>query len=248
MKAIILAAGVGRRLSEVTHHPKSLLKFNGRSLMQRHIDNLASLAIDSVSLCLGYEHEKILADIQPPATIDVSFKFNPDFREGSMLSLWSMREEFSGNEDVILMDADVLYERAILERLITTTHRDVALIDQDFADGDEPVKICLLDGKIVEFRKKVSPKIDFETIGESVGFFKFSPAMSKALIKCASYYVQKGMRDEPCEEAIRDVFLAHPERFTAEDISGLHWIEIDFPEDVERAEKHILPFVDNSPR
>lgn len=246
MKAIILAAGVGRRLSEVTHHPKSLLSFNGRSLMQRHIDNLATLGIDRISLCLGYEHEKILADIQPPATVDVSFTFNPDFREGSMISLWTMREAFAGDEDTILMDADVLYERSILERLTTTSHRDVALIDQDFADGDEPVKICLQDDKIVEFRKKIAADIDFDTIGESVGFFRFSPEMSKALIGYASSYVDNGQRDEPCEEAIRDVFLTNPTRFVAEDISGQRWIEIDFPEDVQRAEKEILPFVDNS--
>lgn len=245
MKAIILAAGVGRRLSEVTHSPKSLLAFNGRSLMQRHIDNLAALGIKQICLCLGYEHKKILAHISSPSAVEVSYEFNPDFREGSMISLWSMREDFADEDDVVLMDADVLYERSILERLTLSNHRDLALIDQDFADGDEPVKICLRDGRIVEFRKKVAADLDFETIGESVGFFRFSPMMSKALIERATQYIEKGDREAPCEEAIRDVLLAHSARFIAEDITGLRWIEIDFPEDVKRAEIEILPFVDN---
>ena len=245
MKAIILAAGVGRRLGGVTHRPKSLLSFNGRSLMQRHIDNLAELGIKRICLCLGYEREQILQHIRPPSSVEVSSRFNPDFREGSMISLWSMREDFEGQEDVIVMDADVLYERAILERLTTNEHSNVALLDQDFADGEEPVKICLRGSEIVEFRKALPANLDYQTIGESVGFFRFSPSMGSALINCATDYLNKGLRDAPCEEAIRDIFLENPSQFIAEDITGLRWIEIDFPEDVERAEKDILPAVDN---
>ena len=239
MKAIILAAGVGRRLGEVTNRPKSLLSFNGRSLMQRHIDNLAALDVKRICLCLGYEHEQILEHIQPPCSVEVTSRFNPDFREGSMISLWSMREDFEGDEDVIVMDADVLYEREILERLTSSKHSNLALIDRDFADGEEPVKICLRDSEIVEFRKALPANLDYQTIGESVGFFRFSPSMATALIKSATSYLNKGMRDAPCEEAIRDVFLENPSQFIAEDITGLRWIEIDFPEDVERAEKDI---------
>lgn len=245
MKAIILAAGVGRRLGQVTHLPKSLLSFNNRSLMQRHIDNLAALDVTEICLCLGYEKEKILEHIQTPPSTKLSYRFNPDYKQGSILSLWAMREDFSDAEDVLLMDADVLYESAILEQLVASQRSDLVLIDQDFADGEEPVKICLHNGRIVEFRKAVAAELNFDTIGESVGFFRFSPEMGAALIASTAKYVESGMRDSPCEEAIRDVLLANPERFTARDITGHRWIEIDFPEDVERAKNDILPIVDN---
>ena len=117
MKAVILAAGVGRRLSEVLKQPKSLLAFNGRSLMQRHLENLARVGVTEICLCLGYEHEKILSGIQCPAGVQLSHRFNPDYREGSMISLWTMREDFDAEEDVLLMDADVLYEFSILASL-----------------------------------------------------------------------------------------------------------------------------------
>jgi len=245
MKAIILAAGVGRRLGEVTHEPKSLLRFNSRSLMQRHIDNLADLGVDRICLCLGYQQEKILSHIRIPKEIEVSSTFNPDFEQGSMLSLWAMREEFDQTQDTLLMDADVLYEQSILAQLVGAKRADLLLIDCEFAAGDEPVKICMKNGQIVEFRKTLAADLKFDKIGESVGFFRFSPEMGLALIEHTAEYVESGRHDAPCEEAIRDLILANAERFAVRDITGKQWIEIDFPEDVERAEKEILPFVDD---
>ena len=245
MKAIILAAGVGRRLSEVIKRPKSLLAFNGRSLMQRHLDNLAKLGVTEVCLCLGYEREKILAALQCPAGIELSHRFNPDYREGSMISLWTMREDFAGDQDILLMDADVLYEDSIIANLVNADRADLLLLDRDFEPGEEPVKICLQDGIIVEFRKALAAKLEYDTVGESVGFFRFSPAMGTALINAANAYLESGQREAPCEEAIRDVVLANQDVFGVCDITGKKWIEIDFPEDIARAEREILPTVDS---
>lgn len=244
MKAIILAAGVGRRLSDVLNQPKSLLAFNGRSLMQRHLDNLARLGVTEICLCLGYEQEKILSSIECPAGVRLSHRFNPDYREGSMISLWTMREDFDDQEDVLLMDADVLYEFSILASLANAKRSDLLLIDRDFVPGDEPVKICLKNRRVVEFRKAVAATLDYDTVGESVGFFRFSPRMGARLMDAARTYLESGHRETPCEEAIRDVVLANQDAFDVCDISGKKWIEIDFPEDIERAETHILPAVD----
>ena len=245
MKAIILAAGVGRRLSGVLNRPKSLLSFNGRSLMQRHVDNLSQLGVEEICLCLGYEQEKILGAIDCPSGLRLSHRFNPDYREGSIISLWTMRDDFLGEEDVLLMDADVLYESSILADLVNAPRSNLLLIDQNFVPGDEPVKICLKGGRIVEFRKSVDPALDYDTVGESVGFFRFSPAMGAHLLEASNRYIESGQREAPCEEAIRDVLLANPNDFDVCDIRGKKWIEIDFPEDIARAEKEILPAVDN---
>ena len=218
MKAIILAAGVGRRLSEVIQKPKSLLRFNGRSLIQRHLDNLASLGVCEVCLCLGFEQERILAHLDCPDGMTINHRFNPDFREGSMISLWTMREDFRGDHDTLLMDADVLYESSILADIVQSPRSDLLLIDKDFEPGDEPVKICLQDKAIVEFRKELPTDLVYDEIGESVGFFRFSAAMGRALIESATQYVDAGTREAPCEEAIRDVVLTHSERFAVCDV------------------------------
>ncbi|MDT8265355.1 phosphocholine cytidylyltransferase family protein, partial [Roseomonas sp. DSM 102946] len=77
--------------------------------------------------------------------------------------------------------------------------------------------------------------------GESVGFFRFSPEMAGLLAARCEDYLQRGERQVEYEEAIRDLILAGPARFQAVEISDLSWTEIDFPEDVVRAENVILP-------
>lgn len=241
MKAIILAAGIGRRLGLPENLPKSLISFNGKSLMQRHIDNLVQLGIKEICLCLGYEQDQILNAIRIPGEIQVSSRFNPDYREGSMISLWTMRDDFI-NDDVILMDADVLYDSQVLGTLVENTHPNALLMDRHFEAGDEPVKICINDGEIVEFRKNLADDLAYDTIGESVGFFRFAPETGRILIDFATNYLDTGGRDLPCEEAIRDTLLAEPAKFHVCDVTGKRWIEIDFPEDIARAEREILPF------
>jgi len=117
-------------------------------------------------------------------------------------------------------------------------------MDRDFEDGDEPVKLCLKGGRPVEFRKKASGSYDM--VGESVGFFRLAPAVAAALARAAQSYVDAGRLDEPYEEAIRDVLLAGGAGpFGWEDVTGLPWIEIDFPDDVRRAREEIMPCLDD---
>ena len=136
--------------------------------------------------------------------------------------------------------ADVLYDEGLLRRLVTSRHQNCLLLDRAFTPGDEPVKLCIRNGEIVEFRKWLSAEFDF--CGESVGLFKLSAPVAEKIIAQTKLYLMQGRRQEPYEEAIRDVLLTSERRtFSFEDISGMAWIEIDFAADVERATSEILP-------
>ena len=114
------------------------------------------------------------------------------------------------------------------------------IIDRDFEPGDEPVKVCVRDSEIVEFRKWLSTTFDF--CGESVGMFKLSADTAQQIVAQTKLYLDQGRRHEPYEEVIRDVLLTGPGgTFAFEDITGIPWIEIDFASDVERAKNEILP-------
>jgi choline kinase len=243
VKAVILAAGVGKRLNRGSRLPKCLLNFGGRSLLDRHLSALATAGIDSVSLCVGYEADQIRAAIDLTAEPRILGLHNPLYRLGSIVSLWTARGTLLSGDDVLVMDADVLYDPAILMRLAGSASPTCFLMDRQFDSGDEPVKICLSAGRIVEFRKQIAPGLTYNSIGESVGFFRFSADMARRLATVASAYVADGRTDEPHEEALRDLALAFPEEIGVEDITGLPWIEIDFPEDVDRA-KAMLPRID----
>lgn len=241
-RALILAAGVGRRLGAADggpHPPKALLRFGGRSLLQRHLDILRGGGVADVTLVLGYGEAAVRAELAtldgPPPSVVV----NPAFREGSVVSLHAGAAVLRSGAPVILMDADVLYDARLMARLLHSAQPDCLLLDRAIEPGDEPVKLCIAGGRIVDFRKR--PVIAHEWHGESVGFFRFSPGTAAELADRAADYVAGGRGGMEYEEPIRDMILAsHPGRFGFEDISGLPWTEIDFPEDVEKAQA-LLP-------
>lgn len=247
MRAILLAAGVGNRLGEAGENlPKCLLEFGGKSLLRRRLDMLEYCGIRELVIAVGFRSEQIAAALsQIDAKLDITLIFNPDYRQGSIVTLWTVRDQLISGGDVVLMDADVLCDRRMLERLLSSTQRNCFLLDRHFAPGDEPVKLCIRDGVLVEFRKKI--EVDYDYWGESVGFFRFSESMARRLATFAARYRAAGRDGESCDEAIRDVLLAQPEEFWFEDVTGLPWIEIDFAEDVVRARDKILPRLEELP-
>lgn len=240
MKVIILAAGIGKRLGKSSDDgPKCLLEIDGSSLLERHVVQLKQLGLEDVNIVVGYQQERMVKELDRLGLAG-KFFYNPDFRLGSIVSLYCAREILSSGEDVVLMDADVLYAPQILEALIKTEYSNCFLLDRDFEPGEEPVKLCVRDGQLIDFRKKIDKDLHYDFQGESVGFFCFSAAMANKLVKRLQQYVDEEHLDEPYEEAIRDLLLEHPDAFSYEDISGLPWIEIDFPEDLIRARTEIL--------
>lgn len=239
----MLAAGIGARLgfTATKPPPKVLLRFGGKSLLQYHIEILKRHGIDELVLGVGYHHQEIEQQIAALGAQDfVRTVFNEDYEEGNIVTLWTLRDELCCGGPVLLMDADVLYSEELIERLVNSRHQNCLLLDRAFDPGDEPVKVCVRDGVIVEFRKWLSAEFDF--CGESVGFFKLSPEVARKIIIQTELYLRQGRRHEPYEETIRDVLLTSPPgTFAFEDITGMPWIEIDFAADIERANSEVLP-------
>ncbi len=137
------------------------------------------------------------------------------------------------------MDGDVLYDRRVLEPLAETHHADCLLVDRAFEPGDEPVKVGVVDGAPTDFGKTIDPALD--AYGESVGFFRLSERTANTLVETAGRMIEEGGSERPMEDAIAAILRAASPPFGLEDVTGLPWIEIDFPEDVARAETEILP-------
>ena len=243
MKAVMLAAGIGTRLGfEDSKQPaKVLLRFGGKSLLQFHIEILKRHGIDELVLGVGFHHQDIEREIIALGAQNfVRTVFNENYEEGNIVTLWTLRDELCCDETVLLMDADVLYDEELIARLVNSRHKNCLLLDRGFDQGNESVKLCIRDGEIVEFRKWLSAEFDF--CGESVGFFKLSAEAAKKVILQTGLYLGQGRRQEPYEEAIRDVLLTSTRAFfTFEDITGTPWIEIDFAVDIERANAEVLP-------
>lgn len=243
MKAIMLAAGVGRRLfgDDYRQPPKCLLEFGSKTLLARHLDNLSALGVDAMTLVLGHRASEIMAEAKTSSPSGyVEGIFNPYYRGGPVVSLWMARETLRSGDDVVFMDADVLYHPDMLERLIASPHGNCFLFDTQIEDGDDPVRLCLRDGVPVDFGKNITG--DFSQVGEWPGFLKLSPEMAARLADVLDLYIDSARMHDPYEPAMRDVLKDQQHgTFGIEDISDVAWIEIDFPEDLDRAEKEILP-------
>ncbi len=243
MKVVMLAAGIGARLgfTATKPPPKVLLRFGGKTLLQYHIEIFKQQGIDELVLGVGYHHQDIERQIAALGAQDyVRTVFNEDYEEGNIVTLWTLRDELRCGGPVLLMDADVLYDEELIERLVNSRHQNCLLLDRAFDPGDEPVKVCVRDGEIVEFRKWLSAEFNF--CGESVGFFKLSAEVAEKIVIQTELYLRQGRRHEPYEETIRDVLLTSPRgTFAFEDITGMPWIEIDFAADIERAKAEVLP-------
>jgi len=223
VKAILLAAGVGRRLGN--DRPKALLEIGGRTLLARHLENLAALDVP-VRIVTGFHASELLAHAP-----GVEHRHNPEFRRGSLLSLATGLGNL--DEDTVVMDADVLYDPTILA--------DVVALERGFAvdprtdPREEEMMIGIRDGVVRAIRR--GRLGGFDEVGEGVGFFRIDRASLPALRAC----IARADPDGDYEAALDDFVGQHGADYAP--VAGRPWTEIDFPEDVDRAEREILPLL-----
>ncbi|HBD38155.1 MAG TPA: ADP-glucose pyrophosphorylase, partial [Cupriavidus sp.] len=154
----------------------------------RHLRMLDAAGVTEVVLALGFEPEQVQAEL---ARLNRSAEvvINPRYDLGSVLTVHTVADAMTRGGDVLLMDADVLYDERIMSKLVAGETVNRLLIDRDFEAGDEPVKLCLKDGVPVELRKQLMADLSYDTIGESVGFFRFKQDCAQRLAEIVKGYV-----------------------------------------------------------
>lgn len=237
MKAVILAAGVGKRLWEVTqHHPKCLIEIGGRSLLHRYLESLVSVGIRRAEIVVGYKQEMIRAAVEQDCCgVNVTFLVNEQFHRGSISSLWIARTAL--DDDSIVMDADVLFHPEILRRLVASPCENALLMDETVQQTGEECMVVVAGGRVIALTKNMPERYDYA--GEGVGFLRVRHADTPHVVSSLRGYIDRGSWDMEYEDALRPYF--HDVRVGYERIGGLPWTEIDFIEDVRKAELEVLP-------
>jgi choline kinase len=241
MRVGILAAGIGQRLEDRTLPPKVLLPFGGETLLARHIAILRHCGIRQVDLVVGYRAGEIEAELARIGAKDmVTMRENPDYLDGSIVSFWTLREAFGAGESVVFMDGDVLYDQRLMVRLLGSAQSNSFLMDRTIEEGEDPVKLCMRDDVLVDFHKR--PRLAHDWWGEWIGFCRFDPEIARKVWAAADRHIAAGRCEAIYEDAIRDVVLAEPPgTFGIEDVTGLPWVEIDFPDDLRKAKYEVFP-------
>ncbi len=236
----MLAAGFGERLEMAADFPpKILLRFGGKTLLQRHAEILKYLGFDELVLGVGNKADQIRQEIFNLGigtfvrTVDC-----PEYARGAPYTLWGLRAEFNG--PAVFMDGDVLYDHRLMARLCESSHQTCFAMDRNVRPGDDPVKICFRDDEIVDFHKQ--PSAPHDSFAEWIGFLRLSPDIAGQVEAALEPYISVGRTDFIYEQAFGDLLRASPlGTFAVEDITGLPWTEIDFPHDLEYARTEIYP-------
>ena len=238
MKAIILAAGTASRLRPFTDStPKCLLKIGGRSLLQRSIDALTANGISEIVIVTGYLHEQIesFVDQQYPS-LRVTYIYNKEYSTtNNIYSLWLARPEADG-EDVLLLDSDLLYDPAILSRVMANSHSNVLTLTKHPL-GEEEMKVVTDDqGSILEISKTCNPAL---AAGESIGIERMRKSYTTALYRELALMIgQEGLSNIFYERAFERL-IPQGHTFRVLDVSDLFSCELDTVEDFENASQKI---------
>lgn len=230
MKAVLLAAGRGKRLGSTS--PKVLIEIAGKTLLERHLANMHEAGITSLTIVVGFEQGQIrdaLGKIAAPFPIDLIE--NPDFVRGSILSLQVATKAGRLDDGGIWMDADVLYPPELLRRLVTSKHDNALLIDASSEESGEEMMVGFRHDRANKIARRVGPNWDLA--GETVGFAKAGPAAMRVLKRVLDDEIAAGRLDQEYEAAMDKAFAEVA--FGFERVDDLPWTEIDFVADIEKA-------------
>jgi choline kinase len=234
MRAIILAAGSGRRLQRP--FPKCLVAIGGKTLLTRALEALSRVGVNEAWVVVGYRHELIAAELTrhaPP--LAVRSVMNEAFLRGSVRSLWAAREAM--DDAILVMDADVLFPVALLQRLVSSPHGNCVLGDPRSSFTGEEMMLTVKGERIWDITR--GAQHPSEILGEGVGFYKLEAGAARELRSLLERWVTGDRDREEYEEVFRVLFKSWA--FGYELVGDLPWTEIDFPDDIANAEQTVWP-------
>jgi len=252
MKCIIVAAGMSTRLRPLTDSlPKCLLLIGGKTILQRTIDNLLGAGITNIALVVGFESEKVRSYLKhqfPERRFRIIL--NPNFRStNNAYSLFLARDFFldSGTktrESLLLLDSDILFHPRLLQVLQALTNENTIVVRVKGAHDDEEVRVSV-DGSGSVL--KIGKDVDLEDLyGESIGIERFNHESARLLFDVLDRRVRRGNgRTEYYEVALQEM-IDLGVRFKGVDMADCPAVEIDSKDDLELAERTIVPLIDSS--
>lgn len=227
MKALLLAAGRGTRISRYLNgNPKCTVSVGKKSLIESTIELLKEAGIEKIGVATGYRQEIIKKLVEP---YHVEIFYNPFYDvTNSIASAWFARSFLEGNEDVIVMNADVFMEKSILDTVIAEKRSPVMLSDESRKeDGD--YKFYYENEILMKYGKELTGK---DITGEYVGIAKLGKDYLPHFLSRMESMIQRQEHQVWWENVLyedtkeREIYVHN--------IQGKFWAEVDYIEDYER--------------
>lgn len=240
MKAIILAAGMGSRLKNITKDKtKCMVEVNGESLIKRLLKQLEKYTLEEIVIVTGYK-EEILKEYINNLGIKTKIKFyNNDIydKTNNIYSLGLVEKELLNN-DILLIESDLIFEDKLLKNIINSSYKNLAVVSEyeSWMDGT-----CVRlddENNVVDFIS--SQRFSFnevENLYKTVNIYKLSKEFNqKYYIPFLKAYISSKGTNQYYESVFETLIKIIPNELKGLKIEGLKWYEIDDKQDLDIAE------------
>lgn len=240
MQAVILAAGMGKRLGELTkNNTKCMVKINGISLINRLLEQLSKLSLNKIIIVIGYEGEKLKNYLgYSYKTIEIEYIENPIYNKtNNIYSLYLAKEKLL-EDDTILIESDLIFEDSIFTLLEQSSYPNVAVVAKYESWMDGTMVRIDNENNIINFiPKKAFRYEDIALYYKTVNIYKFSKEFARnQYIPFLEAYIHASGNNEYYEQVLRVITILDNCNLKALILNNEKWYEIDDIQDLDIAE------------
>lgn len=245
MRAIILAAGMGKRLGKLTKDgTKCMVQVNGKALVDYALEAIEEAGVKDVTIVVGYRKQKLMdhiGDRYPGLSIEYIANDIYD-KTNNIYSLWLARERMA-EDDILLLESDLIFKPGLLRKLLASPDPNLAVVSKFESWMDGTVTLLDDEGRIVSvidkdhFRWK-----DIETYYKTVNIYKFSKEFSRRYyLPFLDAYLKSFGDNIYYEQVLKVLAFLEGSDLKALPVKGRRWYEIDDPHDLSVAETIFSP-------
>ena len=244
MQAIILAAGMGKRLKDLTkNNTKCMVEVNGVTLIDRLLRQLDAYNLKRIVIVVGYEGKKLIDYVNGRGVkTPVIFVDNPVYYKTNNIYSLFLAKNYLCEEDTLLFESDLIVEDSVIKTLVDDPRETLALVDkyESWMDGT-CVKLSETDD-IVEFIPGKKFKFEIKSYYKTVNIYKFSKHFSKThYVPFLEAYSNAMGNNEYYEQVLKIITMLDDPEIKAKRLNGELWYEIDDIQDLDIASSIFLP-------
>lgn len=230
MDAVILAAGMGKRLNHHTRNcPKCLLKVGGMSIIERQITHLRRKNVEKIHIVIGHEADKVKKALSEAK--DIHYIFNPEFSTTNVIMSLMMALPYIKNSFYCFC-GDCVFEGDVIDKLVPEGRPIVLATARKQIYETEAMKVSLLNDRVIRMGKQIPHD---QTHAEFIGLAAVHGSGVELLKQQVVLNISAGQKNiffgDVVDELIRDLGV----EVKSVDVTGEQWCEIDYEDDLQRA-------------
>lgn len=251
MQAIILAAGMGKRLGELTqNNTKCMVKVNGISLIDRTLTQLSQLDLARVVIVIGYKGDNLRQYIgNEYKGLKIEYIENPVYDKTNNIYSLSLAKKELQEDDTLLVESDLIFDDSLFPMIVDNPYPNLALVAKYETWMDGTMVRLDDENNIVNFvPKKAFKYSDVDCYYKTVNIYKFSKEfLCTHYVPFLDAYTKALGNNEYYEQVLRVITLLDKCDLKALPLNGQKWYEIDDVQDLDIAETIFAPEEDRLP-